>query len=61
MVEIRACCDPPQKFGHSNMYLVVDDDVVLCRHVISDVVINDKTQESIEQRQINLLVHLLKA
>lgn len=42
-------------------YLVVDDHVVLGCHVISNVVVNDKTQQPVEQCQINLLVHLLIA
>lgn len=41
------------------MYLVINDNVVLCRHVISNVVINNQPQKSIQQSQINLLVHLL--
>ena len=39
---------------------VVDDDVVLGRHVIGDVVIDDQPQQSIQQRQINLFVQLLE-
>ena len=39
--------------------LVVDDDVVLGRHVIGDVVVDDETQESVEKRQIDFLVHFL--
>lgn len=42
-------------------YLVVDDNVVLGRHVISNVVVNNKTQQPVEQSQIDLLVHLLIA
>lgn len=42
-------------------YLVVYDHVVLGCHVISNVVVNDKTQQPVEQCQINLLVHLLIA
>lgn len=40
--------------------LVVDNNVVLSRHVIGNVVINDQTQQSIEKSQINLLVELLE-
>lgn len=40
--------------------LVIDDDVVLRSHVISNVVINDQAKQSIEKRQINLLVKLLE-
>lgn len=40
---------------------VVDDDVVLGCHVISNVVVNDETQQPVEQSQIDLLVHLLVA
>lgn len=43
------------------IYLVVDDHIVLGRHVISNVVVNDKTQQPVEQSQINLLVHFLIA
>lgn len=39
--------------------LVVDDDVVLGCHVISNVVVNNETQQPVEQSQIDLLVHLL--
>lgn len=42
-------------------YLVVDDHVVLGCHVISNVVVNNKTQQSVKQCQIDLLVHLLIA
>lgn len=42
-------------------YLVVDDNVVLGSHVISNVVVNNKTQQPVEQCQIDLLVHLLIA
>lgn len=41
--------------------LVVDDDVVLGRHVISNVVVNNETQQPVKQSQIDLLVHLLVA
>lgn len=41
--------------------LVVDDHIVLGCHVISNVVVNNKTQQPVEQGQINLLIHLLKA
>lgn len=41
--------------------LVVDDDVVLGCHVISNVVVNNETQQPVEQSQIDLLVHLLVA
>ena len=40
--------------------LVVDDHVVLGRHVIGNVVIDDETQQTIEQRQIDLFVQLLE-
>ena len=35
--------------------LVVDDNVVLCRHVVCDIVIHDQSQESIEQGQVHFL------
>ena len=40
--------------------LVVDDHVVLGRHVIGDVVIDDETQKTIEQCEIDLFVQLLE-
>lgn len=43
------------------IYLVVDDHIVLGCHVISDVVVNNKTKQPIEQGQIDLLIHLLIA
>ena len=39
--------------------LVVYDHVVLGGHVVSYVVLYDQTQESVEEGQVNLLVHLL--
>ena len=41
--------------------LVVDDDVVLGGHVVGDVVVDDEPQETVEKRQVDLLVQLLKA
>ncbi len=41
-------------------HLIVDDNVVFGRHVIGDVVVDDETKQSVEKRQIDLLVHLLK-
>lgn len=43
------------------VYLVVDDHVILGCHVISNVVVDNKTQQPVEQRQIDLLIHLLIA
>lgn len=43
------------------IYLVVDDHIVLGCHVISDVVVNNKTKQPVEQGQIDLLIHLLIA
>ena len=40
---------------------VVDDDVILGRHVIGNVVIDDESQQSIEQGQIDFLVQFLEA
>ena len=40
--------------------LVVDDDVVLRRHVIRNVEVNDEPQQLIEQSQVDLLVQLLQ-
>lgn len=40
---------------------VVDDDVVLCRHVVGDVVVYDESEETVEQSEVNLLVHLVVA
>lgn len=39
----------------------VDDDVILGGHVVRDVVIDDETQESIEEGQIDFLVDLFEA
>lgn len=41
--------------------LVVDDDVVFSRHVIGDVMVDDQTQKSVEQRQIDLLVQFFES
>ena len=40
--------------------LVVDDNVVLGGDVIGNVVVDDKAHESVEESQVNFLVHLLK-
>ena len=40
--------------------LVVDDHVVLGRHVIGNVVVDDEAQQSIQQRQVDLFVELLE-
>ena len=50
---------PSLHYGET--HLVVDGDVVLCRHVVSYVVIKDKTQQPVQQRQVNLLVQLVEA
>ncbi|CAN8015573.1 unnamed protein product, partial [Ixodes persulcatus] len=39
----------------------IDDDVVLGSHVVGNVVVHNETQQSVQQRQIDLLIHLLKA
>lgn len=44
-----------------SVYLVVDDHVVLGSHVVSNVVVNNETQQPVEQGQIDLLIHLLIA
>lgn len=36
---------------------VTDDDVVLCRDVVGDVVIDDESKETIEERHVHLLGH----
>ena len=41
-------------------YLKVDDDVVLARHVVGNVVIDNETEETIQEGEINLLVELVK-
>ena len=41
--------------------LVVDDDVVLGGDVIGNVVVDDEAHESVEEGQVDLLVHLLKS
>ena len=40
--------------------LVVDDDVVLGSHVVGDVVVDNQSQQSVEQSQIDLLIELLE-
>lgn len=40
--------------------LVRNDHVILGRHVIRQVVVNDAAQQPIEQRQVHLLVDLVK-
>jgi hypothetical protein len=40
---------------------VVDDNVIFGRHVIGNVVIDNQTQQSVEQRQIDLFVEFLEA
>ena len=40
--------------------LVVDDNVVLGGDVIGNVVVDDEAHESVEESQVDLLVHLLK-
>eukprot|EP00123_Amoebidium_parasiticum_P018099 comp24100_c1_seq1/m.43516 comp24100_c1_seq1/g.43516 ORF comp24100_c1_seq1/g.43516 comp24100_c1_seq1/m.43516 type:complete len:578 (+) comp24100_c1_seq1:3557-5290(+) len=40
--------------------LVVDDHVVLGRHVVGNVVVHNKTQQTIQQRQIHLLVEFVE-
>ena len=41
-------------------HLVVNDDVVLGRDVIGDVVVDDESEQSVKQIQVDLLVHLLE-
>lgn len=41
--------------------LVIDDNIVFGCHVVSNVVIHNKTQKPVQQRQINLFIHLLIA
>ena len=38
----------------------VDNHVVLSGHVVGDVVIDDKSEQPVEQGQVDLLVELLK-
>mmetsp|Transcript_29770 Transcript_29770/g.62395 ORF Transcript_29770/g.62395 Transcript_29770/m.62395 type:complete len:277 (-) Transcript_29770:3144-3974(-) len=40
--------------------LVIEQDIVLCGHVLRNVVIDNQPKEAIQQRKIHLLVHLLK-
>ena len=37
-----------------------DDDVVLRRHVVGDVVVDDEAQQTVEQCKVDLLVDLLE-
>lgn len=39
----------------------VDHDVVLRSHVICDVVIHDQSQQTIQESQVDFLVHLLES
>ena len=53
----------PGKFQDGNLRtlkptLVCKDGVVLCRDVVRQVVIQDEAQESVQQRQVDLLVYL---
>jgi len=41
--------------------LVVDHHVVLGRHVVGNVVVDDEAKQSVEKRQVNLLVELLES
>ena len=41
--------------------LVVDDDVVLGRHVVGNVVVENETQQAVEEREVHLVVQLLEA
>lgn len=41
-------------------YLVINNNVILGSHVISDVVVDDKPKQSVKKRQINLLVEFLE-
>lgn len=40
--------------------LVVDDNVILGCHVVSNVVVHDETEQSIQKRQVNLFVEFLE-
>lgn len=40
--------------------LIIDHDVVLRCHIIGDVMINNQTQQSIEQSQIDFLIKFLE-
>ena len=40
--------------------LVVDDNVVLRSHVVCDVVIDDQSEQSVQQREVHLLRHVLE-
>jgi len=42
-------------------HLVVDDDVVFGRHVVGNVVVDDQSKETVEKRQVDLLVEFLEA
>lgn len=41
-------------------YLIIDNNIVLCCHIISNVVVHNEPQQPIQQGQVNLLIHLLK-
>lgn len=40
--------------------LVVDDNIVLGRHIVGYIVVYNKSEESVEQSQVNLLIDLVK-
>ena len=41
-------------------YLIVNDNVVLCSHVVGYVVVYYQPKQPVEQGQVNLLIQLLK-
>ena len=52
--------DDPVRVGVVHVF-VVNDDVVLGRHVVGDVVVYDESKETVEEGEVNLLVHLVEA
>ena len=41
-------------------HLVIDDNIVLCSHVICNVVVHNESQQPVEQSQVDLFIHLVK-
>jgi hypothetical protein len=50
----------PIKFETVALYLIVDNNVVFGRHVIGNVVVHDEPEQSVQQRQVDLFIHLFK-
>mmetsp|Transcript_46 Transcript_46/g.74 ORF Transcript_46/g.74 Transcript_46/m.74 type:complete len:259 (-) Transcript_46:3765-4541(-) len=56
--ELKATNQPIRVCVHH--VLVADGHIVLGRHVVSNVVINNQTQKTVQERQVDLFIHLFK-